>query len=765
MAGTFGVLLLLAAAALTAAMYYVDSVPTPVELELPESTTVYFADGTTPMATLGTENRTLLEFVEMNEAVKQAIVAAEDRTFWTNDGIDIAGVARAAWNNVTKDTTEGASTITQQYARIAADLTSVTYSRKVREAIMAWKLTKKHSKEEILEFYLNTVPFGRGAYGIEAAADAFMGKTANRTAPLSRQVTVAEAMVLAAMVKQPEADPDDPAGRPGYDPTRSERALQNSRARWTYIRDGMVELGYLTPAEADDLVYPLRSVTDYEPSARQSGLRRPTGFVVQRALSELRTTPAFRGKPEGYLENGGFRIVTTIDKRIQEQAEAAADIERGTAPAVARGQPENWQAALVAVQPGSGQVLAYYGGNDGTGADHAGWHLDADGDARGFGQHPPGSSFKVYALAEALRQEVSLLSRWDSPATKEFPASGRTWDSPAGPVRNASRAACQPSCTLVEAAVASLNVPFFDLTEKLGATHVIEMAHRAGIESMWTSPRSTPPVRVDLARTAGSELSRRFSTEVGIGQYGITVADHANGMATFAAGGRRATAHVVLKVTRDDVTYYTERITGTDIGLSGAKVNELTWTLSRVAAARLSNGWDAAGKTGTWQAGASRTRNAHTWMVGYTRVLAAAVWLGTKDGKALVTHDGKTNVYGSSHAAPIWRQFMEAALTDLRLDPEHFRFARPGWAVELDPAPRPAPTRSPVAQPSPDPVTASVPPVDPTVTIEPTAPEITVGAIVPARRSRVPIPTHPQRAGDRPRGCRPRRGRRGRPGG
>src|SRR5688572_30002035 len=114
--------------------YYFDTVSTPSELPLPESTTVYYADGNTPMAKLGTENRTLLKFDQMNDAVKEAVVAAEDQTFWTNEGIDFKGVVRAAWNNVTGGELQGASTITQQYARVAAELKGVSYSRKTREA-------------------------------------------------------------------------------------------------------------------------------------------------------------------------------------------------------------------------------------------------------------------------------------------------------------------------------------------------------------------------------------------------------------------------------------------------------------------------------------------------------------------------------------------------------------------------------------------------------------------------------------------------------
>src|SRR5258706_15942818 len=190
------------------------------------------------MAKLGSEDRTLLKFGEMNDAVKWSVVAAEDRTFWTNDGIDFRGVLRAAWNNVTGGDTQGASTITQQSARVAAELTGVTYSRKLREAVIAYKLARKYKKEEILGFSLNTVPFGRGAYGIEAAAQAYLGKTANRNAPAAQQVTLAEAMVLVAMVKQPNPNPDNPDGEPGYDPTRSEIALENSKGRWEYVRQG-----------------------------------------------------------------------------------------------------------------------------------------------------------------------------------------------------------------------------------------------------------------------------------------------------------------------------------------------------------------------------------------------------------------------------------------------------------------------------------------------------------------------------------------------
>jgi membrane peptidoglycan carboxypeptidase len=705
LAALLAILVMLTGLGLAVGAYYFDSVPTPSELALPQATTVYYADGKTPMAKLGQENRTILTYDEMNDAVKQSIVAAEDRTFWTNKGIDFFGVLRAAWNNVAGGQTQGASTITQQYARIAADLKGVTFSRKLREAVIAWKLQQKYSKQQILEFYLNTVPFGRGAYGVEAAAQAYFGKTANRNAPQASQITVAEAMVLVSMVKQPEPDPNDPEGHPGYDPTRNATALANSEARWEYVRDGMVKLGYLTPAQAAALQYPT-GVRKFDPASQASGLDLPTGLVVDHVLSELRQDDAFKGKPKDYIENGGFQIVTTIDKRVQDIAEASADIRRNTAPSIVRGQPKNWQAALVAVEPGTGRVLGYYGGTNGSGADYAGWYYDADGNPTGYGQHPPGSSFKVYDLAEALHQNISPKSHWDSPPVKEFPNSGRTNGSPNGPVRNAGTAPCQPDCMLWQATAASLNVTFFDLTEHLGVGNVLDMARHAGVESMWANVAGqNQPVRVDLRDKNGQDAASQFSTEVGIGQYGITVLDHANGMATFAAGGKRAQAHFVKSVTRGGDTVYAEKIAPSEVGLDQEQIDELNWTLQKVTASQLNNGWDVAGKTGTWQHGTSTTENAHAWMVGYTRALAAAVWLGTTDGGPLVTKDGGHDVFGANYPGAIWRQFMTQALAAMKLDPNKYRFEAPKWpneAASSSPAPpSSAPPRSPSPAPSP----------------------------------------------------------------
>jgi membrane peptidoglycan carboxypeptidase len=289
---------------------------------------------------------------------------------------------------------------------------------------------------------------------------------------------------------------------------------------------------------------------------------------------------------------------------------------------------------------------------------------------------------------------------------------------------------------LWQATVASLNVTFFGLTERLGAANVIDMAIKAGVDSMWANEKGRQaPLRIDLRGKSGRDVVQHFSTEVGIGQYGITVMDHANGMATFAAAGKRAQAHFVRSVTKNGKDVYAEHLTQTDVGLDQDQVDELNWTLSQVEAAKLANGWDSAGKTGTWQFGKSTTQNAHTWMVGYTKSLAAAVWLGTTDGKVLTTKTGAHNVFGANYPGPIWRQFMVEATAAMKLDKSKSDFSTPKFLRQTAPPPTPPPPAPQPTQPTPKPSCEpqTCPSTKPTHKPSPTP--------SPARTSRPPRPS------------------------
>ncbi len=730
--------------------YFVDSVPTPQQFPLPESTTVFYSDGKTPLAKLGEETRYMLKYDEMSESVKQAIVASEDQTFWENDGVDLRGVARAAWNNFTGGDRQGASTITQQYARNAMKLTEVTYMRKLREAVMAYKLSntgddKIASKKQILEFYLNTVSFGRGSFGIEAAARVFFNRTANVNDKTMQPITLSQAMALVLMVKQPEPDPENPTKSPGYDPTRSKEAHDLAKGRWAYVRDSLVKIKAITQEQANALVYP--PLTEFAKQSKSNGLDKPVGLVVNHILSELThsTNPNFKGKKWDDIRNGGYKIYSTINKDAQAAAEAAADETIGgkgkTASVmyehVVEGKRKNLQAALVAVQPGTGNVLAYYGGHDGTGSDYAGWYYDSEGQAAGFGAHPPGSSFKVYALAAALKgdmdkglEPISLKSRWLwlKEDVKDFPGVNQ--------IRNAS-VCTEPGsttagvgCSLENATSQSLNVPFFELTSSIGPERVVKMARDAGIDAMWDDARKRWDINDPKYKTAENLQSiGKFDAHVGIGQYPVTVMDHANGMATFAAGGNRATAHFVTRVTKGkdakgkEKPFYSDRATTENVLPEGA-ANDLSSALTKVTAGQLHNGWDSASKTGTWQYANSTRDNAHAWIVGYTNKIAAAVWVGNRGAEQAIKTKNGSPIYGSTVPGPIYKQFM-AKVSEKLFSSEKDRDFKPranignelpnyDWVVKAPPPP--------TEQPTPPPTQPCLPPEPcPTPTPEPSA--------------------------------------------
>ncbi len=599
-------------------VYYVSTIPLPDALSLPTTTTVYYSDGTTVMARLGSQNRVLVSYGSLPPHVPAAVVAAEDPGFWF----------------------DSATLIARQYARVATGTDASGTAGQARLLVMSWKLEDSYAKEEILEFYLNTVYFGRGAFGIEAAAHAYFGKDAAK-------LSVPEAIVLAGVIESP--------GDGKFDPTVD---LSSARMRFAEIAQRMVALGAIDEVSAERLEVP--RVKTYDPAAFQSGLDRPTGLVVSHVLAELRRTAAFRDRPPGFIENGGYDIVTTIDPRAQRLLERAAD--ETVDGSLTAGQPDNLQAAAAVVEPGTGRVLAYFGGHDGTGADYAGWYVAASGQPAGYGAHPPGQTIDVYTLAAALEAEISVRSRWDSPAAKQFPASGRLADNP---VRDPLGAACQPACTLVDAANASLNVPFFALTERLGAAQVIDMARAAGIESMWVPESPGSPRRmVDLRETAGDSVSPTpFGTDVGVGKYPVTVLDQANAMATFAAGGIRGQVHFVRRVTKNYSTVHGETLpTASAVPILGrGSVADLTWTLSQEPAGHLPRGRPSATKTGVGLLRTSAVETAHAWIVGYTGNLAMAVWIGNEEIEFPLKDREGARVTGSGLPAIIYRRFMATA--------------------------------------------------------------------------------------------------------
>ena len=231
------------------------SVPSPNEVSTSEATIVYWADGSTELGRLGEATRRSVPLVSVPIEVQNAVLAAEDRTFYEHGGISPLGVGRAIWNNLSGGSTQGGSTITQQYAKNAYLSQDRSWDRKLREALLAFKLETVVSKSQILEDYLNTIYFGRGAYGIEAASIAYFGK------PVT-ELSTSEGAVLASIIKSPS----------GLSPEENLPALEG---RWVYVIDAMVEQGWLTPEERASAAFP-----EIAKAKAGNGLGGQTGFLL-----------------------------------------------------------------------------------------------------------------------------------------------------------------------------------------------------------------------------------------------------------------------------------------------------------------------------------------------------------------------------------------------------------------------------------------------------------------------------------------------------
>jgi membrane peptidoglycan carboxypeptidase len=680
------VFIILSGLVVVGSTYYYDSVPEPNQIALPQSTTVFYSDGTTPMAKLGDQNRTIIDGKQIPDTVKHAVVAAEDNTFYENSGIDFKGIVRAAWNNVTGGDRQGASTITQQYVRKAFDLQGVTYARKIREAVMAVKINQKYSKDQILTFYLNTVYFGRGCYGIECAALAYFGKHASA-------LNAAEAMVLAGVIKQPE-------GTDGFDPAMN---LKNAQDRWAkYIKPNMVKLGFMTDKDAAATTYPTDILKpDSTSSAAEFGKDTPSGFVVHHVMDELSHQSDVK---LGDLKTQGYKIVTTVNKQYEDAAIAIADATRPGS--IMSKQPARLQAALVAIEPGTGKVLAYFGGSNGAGLDNAGIYSDPvleNGEPSGL-HFSPGSTNKVYTMTTALSQHISIDSYWDGPPSKEFPGRGDAYakqHNGPGPVTNSDGDACPKDqgyvCTMQYALQVSTNTVFYGVGQKVGPDNVIDMMHKMGVDHIWApvidaSTGAAHDQRYDLDKYAGKDLfPSKLGGEVAIGQYGITVEDNATGMATLAAGGVHTQTHFVDYVMKGSQVVYkarTKQATAAQLGLTKAEVDDATWAMSTVIDKglpknRLSGGRQAASKTGTWEwcnsastckqvchaptCKGKTSANSDAWYAGFTPQVATVVHIGSKDPSdrsvAYYASPGhEANMNGANTPGDIWKKFMDTVL-------------------------------------------------------------------------------------------------------
>ncbi|WP_344317320.1 transglycosylase domain-containing protein, partial [Actinoplanes couchii] len=592
---------------------------------------------------------------QISKVMQDAVVAAEDNKFWDHEGIDFQGIMRAAWNNFTNGDLQGASTITQQYARHIADEKDISYSRKLREAVIARKLESEYKKPEILGMYLNYIDLGRGKYGVEAAANGYFGTSVVKDA--KKPITIEQAAVLASIIKQPYASKT----HPGFDPANNPKGALE---RWEYTMGKLLEMKSITQAQYDARKFP--TVLPNKKTSTNNTAGKPVGVVMRHVTYELHQL----GITEEMLDKGGYTVTTTINPKIQAAAEKAGSRLSKTSPLYK--QSKKMQSAVIGIDPKSGEVLGMYGGDDPTGTDYAGYMSgNGEGVLPRAGQSP-GSTFKIYTLAAGLKADMSFDTIWDG--TKERKGGGKI--SNAGAADSNLCGGKIEYCDLRFSTIKSYNFPFYWIADTVGPDKVIDAARLAGVETMWNDDFE----KIDLKTANASKLKNNFDNEVAFGQYRVVPLEHASGVATIVNQGVRFTPHFIKQISQRDGKTGANKVIY-KASKSGKRVFDpdqmagLADVLKEIAKKKpLAGGRPAIGKSGTWEIKVGNQRlSGDTWFVGGIPQLAATVWVGgAQDRIPLKEPNGGANMTGSGTPMDIWKEFLDTSARAMEWENESF---------------------------------------------------------------------------------------------
>jgi penicillin-binding protein 1A len=606
----------------------------------------------------GNTNRILLKETQIAPVMKHAIIAIEDKRFYTNDGVDLRGIGRALYQDVVaKKAVQGGSTIAQQFVKNSlAAQDRRTLFVKLREAALAYHITRRWSKGKILRNYLNTIYFGNGAYGIESAARTYFGRQhpgcdTDRLRPCAAQLKPEEAAMIAGVVASPSA----------FDPVAHPAA---ARLRRDLVLRRMLDQRLIAREQYDTAVAePVPSRRDVQPPREDTKYPYFTSWIKQQVVDKL------GGGQTGARQafEGGLTVQTTIDGRFQN---AADDAINAWLP-----NPEGPRASLVAIDNRTGEVRAMVGGDD---------YNTTPFNLATQGQRQPGSAFKPFVLAEALKRGISPGSVWSS-RKKVFDVPGSSEKFTVENYNNAYAGAT----SLAAATTTSDNSVFAEVGIKVGTRRISRLARRMGIRT---------PVSHNWAITLGGlkegvtplDMAHAYQTFARQGRfvYGsmspgvLRKGQPVPGPVGIHSIGRREDGKIKSinlpdgKPARNRVR--TKRVL--DEGVAGTVTSLLQGVVKNGTGTRAQLGRVAvAGKTGT-------TENyGDAWFVGWTHDYTVAVWVGYPNKLVpMKTEFNGQPVAGGTYPAGIWKTFMESVL---KIDPPPELKEDPNATESVTPAP------------------------------------------------------------------------------
>ncbi|GGT66200.1 penicillin-binding protein [Streptomyces atratus] len=611
-----GVMLgLVALAGLFAAVYASVDIPDENDEARRQGTVYYWADGS-QLVSVGAVNRQNVTLADIPDSVENAVIAAENETFYSDPGVSATGIARAAVSIVTGGETQGGSTITQQYVKNTYLSQEQSATRKFKEFFISLKLNNRQGKKEILQGYLNTSWFGRGAYGIQAAANAYYGIPAKDLDP-------SQAALLASLLK----------GAEQYDPAGSKANHERAVDRWEWILDRQVEIGTMTKAER--AAY--QKFPEPKPAAKPTSLGGQTGYLVDIANKYIKKRSGLTDKD---LFRGGYRVHTTFDKaRVGQLERAVRSVRKRDLDPEKRPEDKHVEVGAASVRS-DGAVVAVYGGADAV------THFANNADTAGV---PVGSAFKPFVLAAALQHGdgITLDSGYDSGGRliKNGPYAAPPAPSGAGP----GQAMVTAPTSLRDALIKSSNTTFVLLGKDIGLKKVKELAVSTGLHEK------------SLAR-----LDKSFP----LGTSTPSAVRMADAYTAFSNDGMRADPYSVTRMTRDG-----EAVEGFEKpeprrAMDASVANDVNNTLGMVAWTRL--GRD--GKLGTFARTAASDdlaagstgeddRMKSAWFIGRTKGLTTAVTMfrnkpGTPQLLGMQGVGGPDSERGNVFPLRIWNAYV-----------------------------------------------------------------------------------------------------------